>query len=154
MNEIDQFDEKILRILRQNNRISSDKIAQRVGLSTSAVVRRIQRLRKTGIIKADVSIVSPGIFGRTLTAVIGVTLENENTAVLNEFKRKIKSAEEVTQCLFVTGEVDFILTISVKDMADFERFAASFLTEDPHVKRYVTNIVINEVKSVFGERER
>jgi Lrp/AsnC family leucine-responsive transcriptional regulator len=116
-------------------------------------VRRIQRLRKTGIIQADVSIVSPEVFGRSLTAVIGVTLENENAAVLNEFRKKIRSAEEVTQCLFVTGEVDFILIVSVKDMADFEKFAVRFLTENPHVKRYVTNIVISEVKSIIGPRQ-
>ena len=150
MNEIDQFDEKILGILRRDNRVSSETIARQVGLSTSAVVRRIQRLRKTGVIQADVSIVSPAVFGRTLSAVIGVTLENENAVVLNEFKREIISAEEVTQCLFVTGEVDFILIVSVKDMADFERFASRYLTDNPHVKRYVTNIVISEIKSIFG----
>ena len=150
MNEIEQFDERILEILRHNNRVSSETIARQIGLSTSAVVRRTQRMRKSGITQADVSIVSPAVFGRTLSAVIGVTLENENAFVLNEFKREIISAEEVTQCLFVTGEVDFILIVSVKDMADFERFASRFLTDNPHVKRYVINIVISEVKSVFG----
>lgn len=150
MNEIEQFDERILEILRHNNRVSSETIARQIGLSTSAVVRRTQRMRKSGITQADVSIVSPAVFGRTLSAVIGVTLENENAFVLNEFKREIISAEEATQCLFVTGEVNFILIVSVKDMADFERFASRFLTDNPHVKRYVINIVISEVKSVFG----
>ena len=85
-----------------------------------------------------------------MTAVVGVTLENEHTAVLNEFKIKMMSAPEVMQCYFVTGEVDFILIVSVRDMSDFERFAKQFLTDDPHVKRYITNIVINEIKSRFS----
>lgn len=82
-----------------------------------------------------------------MTAVVGVTIEKEHTVVLNEFKNKILSAPEVIQGYFVTGEVDFILIVSVKDMSEFERFALDFLTENPHVKRYITNIVISEVKS-------
>jgi Lrp/AsnC family transcriptional regulator, leucine-responsive regulatory protein len=149
MIEIDEFDERILQIVGRNNRTPSEKIAEQVGLSPSAVQRRLQRLRKEGIIQADVSIVSPALKGQTISAVIGVILEQEQTAVLNEFKHNILAAPEVIQCYFVTGEVDFILIVAVKDMAEFERFALRFLTENPYVKRYVTNIVINEVKSRF-----
>lgn len=149
MFEIDEFDEKILQIVRQNNRTPSEKIAARVGLSTSAVQRRLQRLRREKIIRADVSVVSPTVAGKTIMAIVGVTLEREHTVILNEFKNKILSAPEVVQCYFVTGEVDFILTVAVKDMTEFESFALSFLTDNPHVKRYVTNIVLSEVKSPF-----
>jgi Lrp/AsnC family leucine-responsive transcriptional regulator len=150
MMEIDEFDEKILRIVRQNNRTPSKKIAAGVGLSTSAVQRRLQRLRKEGIIQADVSIISPALQGRAISAVLSVTLEKEHTVILNEFRNQILSAPEVTQCYFVTGEVDFILVISVRDMSEYETFAQQFLTANPNVKSYVTNIVINEVKSRFA----
>ncbi len=149
MIEIDEFDEKILKIVERNNRTPSEKIAEQVGLSTSAVQRRLQRLRKEGIIQADVSIVSPALKGQTLTAIIGVVLEQEHTVVLNEFKNKILAAPEVIQCYFVTGEVDFILVIAVKDMSEFKSSALQFFTENPHVKRYITNFVINEVKPKF-----
>jgi len=150
MFEIDEFDEKILKIVQQNNRTPSEKIAARIGLSASAVQRRLQRLRKEGVIQADVSIVSTALKGKTISAVIGVTLEKEHTVILNEFRNKILSAPEVTQCYFVTGEVDFILIISVGDMSEYEAFAQKFLTDNPNVKSYVTNIVINEVKSRFA----
>jgi Lrp/AsnC family leucine-responsive transcriptional regulator len=149
MINIDEFDERILKIVQRNNRTPAEKIAEQVGLSTSAVQRRLQRLRKDRIIQADVSIISPALKGQTMTAVIGVVLEQEHTVVLNEFKNKIQAAPEVIQCYFVTGEVDFILIISVRDMSEFERFVLSFLTENSHVKRYITNIVISEVKSRF-----
>lgn len=149
MIEIDEFDKKILKIVQQNNRTPSEKIAAHVGLSTSAVQRRLQRLRKEGIIQADVSIVSPSVKGQALTAIIGVTLEKEHTVILNEFKNKILSAPEVLQCYFVTGEVDFILVIEVRDISEFESFASQFFTQNPHVKSYVTNIVISEVKPKF-----
>jgi Lrp/AsnC family leucine-responsive transcriptional regulator len=149
MIEIDEFDEKILKIVQQNNRTPTEKIAAQVGLSTSAVQRRLQRLRKEGIIRADVSIVSPTVKGQKLTAVIGVTLEKEHTVILNEFKNKILSAPEVIQCYFVSGEVDFILVIAIKDMSEFESFATQFFTENPHVKRYITNFVISEIKPKF-----
>ena len=84
-----------------------------------------------------------------MTAVVGVTLEKESTVILNDFRSKIRSAPEVIQSYYVTGEVDFILIVAVKDMIEFERFAYGFLTENPHVKRYNTNIVISEIKSRF-----
>jgi Lrp/AsnC family leucine-responsive transcriptional regulator len=149
MIEIDEFDEKILKIVRRNNRTPTEKIAAQVGLSASAVQRRLQRLRKEGIIQADVSIVSPALRGQTLTAVIGVTLKEEHTVILNEFKNKILASPEIIHCYFVTGEVDFVMVVSVKDMSEFEKFAVRFLTDNPYVKRYITNIVISEVKSRF-----
>lgn len=149
MIEIDEFDEKILKIVRLNNRTPAEKIAEQIGLSASAVQRRLKRLRKENIIQADVSIISPAAAGQVMTAVVGVTLEKESTVILNDFRSKIRSAPEVIQSYYVTGEVDFILIVAVKDMIEFERFAHSFLTENPHVKRYNTNIVISEVKSRF-----
>ena len=149
--EIDEFDEKILKIVQRNNRTPSEKIAAEIGLSTSAVQRRLQRLRKERVIVADVSIIAPTANGApSLTAVIGVTLEQEHIAVLNDFKSKIKRAPEVVQCYFVTGEVDFILVIVVRDMAQYEKFALDYLTDNSNVKRYVTNIVIREVKPEFA----
>ena len=73
----------------------------------------------------------------------------ENDIVLNEFKNKMISAPEVNQCYSVTGNVDLILIISIKDMSEFEKFAESFLIENPNVKSFTTNIVIREIKSQF-----
>ncbi len=154
MIDIDEFDEKILKIVEQNNRIPSEKIAGQIGLSASAVVRRLQRLRKNGVIEADVSIVSPAVKGQALSAVIGVVLERENTAILNEFRSRMLTAPEVAQCYFVTGEVDFIVIVSVRDMSELESFARHHFTDNPHVKRYLTNIVISEVKSRFSGPSR
>jgi Lrp/AsnC family transcriptional regulator, leucine-responsive regulatory protein len=150
MNKIDEFDEKILKIVRQNNRTPAEKIAEQIGLSTSAVQRRLQRLRKEKIIQADISVISPLVRGQLMKAVIGVTLEKESTVIYNDFKEKMQKTSEVTQCYLVTGEVDLILIIAVKDMAEFDAFTSKFLTENPHVKRYLTNIVINEVKTDYS----
>lgn len=146
---IDEFDLKILEIVRRNNRTPAEKIAERVGLSASAVQRRLQRLRAEGIIKADVSIVSTEITGQKISAVISVTLEREHTVVLNDFKNGMLNAPEVTHCYFVTGDADFILIASFKDMKEYEKFTRQFFTENSHIKRYHTNIVINQVKSEF-----
>jgi Lrp/AsnC family transcriptional regulator, leucine-responsive regulatory protein len=153
MIEIDEFDEKILKIVRLNNWTPAEKIAGRVGLSTSAVQRRLQRLRKEKIIQADISIVAPAVSGPAMTAVVGVTLEKENSVILNEFRSKIRAAPEIVQSYYVTGEVDFILIVAFKNMPEFESFAERFLTENPYVKRYNTNIVISEIKSLFDAPE-
>jgi DNA-binding Lrp family transcriptional regulator len=152
MIDIDVFDEKILKIVRQNNRTPSEKIAEQVGLSTSAVQRRLRRLRKDGVIEADVSIISPKHLGNKITAVIGITLEKEHTVIVNDFKNQMLKADEVAQCYFVTGDADFILIVSFKGMEEYEQFTRKHFKDNPNIKRYYTNIVINQIKTGFKIR--
>lgn len=71
----DQFDKHILRLLQQNNRLTSDELAEVVGLSSSAVQRRLKRLRDEKIIEADVSIISPSVAGIQMTCVVDVSFK-------------------------------------------------------------------------------
>ncbi|MEO6633932.1 MAG: winged helix-turn-helix transcriptional regulator, partial [Mucilaginibacter sp.] len=75
----DQFDKHILRLVQQDNRLTADELADKVGLSPSAVQRRLKRLRDEKIIEADVSIVSPQVVGLELTCVVDVILERGNS---------------------------------------------------------------------------
>ena len=145
--QIDGFDAKILDILQINNLLSSEQIGERVGLSPSAVQRRVRRLRKEGIIESDVSIVSPEGIGRRLMVIIEVTLEREHATVLEDFGKLMLSTPEVMQCYYVTGDADFILIATVRDMQDYELFAKRFFSDNIHVKRFNSSMVIKRVKT-------
>ena len=146
---MDSFDKKILDIVQQNNQLSTERIAEQVNLSPSAVQRRLKRLRKDGIIEADVAIISPQASGRLLTIIVEVTLEQERliSSVLDEFKKLVLSTPEVMQCYHVTGNTDFILIIAAKDMQDYETLTRRLFIDNRSVRRFQTSVVVSRVKS-------
>lgn len=146
---MDSFDKKILEIVQRNNLLSTEKIADQVNLSSSAVQRRLKRLRKEGIIEADVAIISSLASGRLLTIIVEVTLEQERliSSILDEFKKLVLATPEVMQCYHVTGNADFILIIAAKDMQDYEAITHRLFIDNRSVKRYQTSVVVSRVKS-------
>ena len=146
---MDSFDVKILNIVQSDNRLPIEKIANRIGLSPSAVQRRLKRLREDGIIEADVAVISPEAIGRTLTAIVGVIIDKERplSVALTEFKNLMLSAPEVMQCYDVTGEADFIVIITAKDMQEYEAISRRLFMENPNVRRYKTSLVVRRIKS-------
>lgn len=147
--EMDSFDIKILNIVQRDNRLSAEKIGEQVGLSASAVQRRLKRLRDDGIIEADVAIVSPQAAGRTLTAIVGIIIDKERPllATLKEFKDLMLNTPEVMQCYDVTGEFDFIVVVTAKHMQEFEVISRKLFMENPNVRRYKSSLVVRRVKS-------
>ena len=107
--KIDSFDKSILRLLQQNNRLTADDLAEKVGLSSSAVQRRLKRLRSEKIIEADISIISPTVAGIEVTCIVDVSLERGTSQALEKFKSSMLKCKEVAQCYYVTGSADFIL---------------------------------------------
>ena len=146
---MDSFDKKILDIVQQNNLLSTERIAEQVNLSPSAVQRRLKRLRKDGIIEADVAIVSPQASGKLLTIIVEVTLEQERplSSVLDEFKKLVLAAPEVMQCYHITGNADFILIIAAKDMQEYEALTHRLFIDNQSVRRFQTSFVISKIKS-------
>ncbi|MGA9995260.1 MAG: Lrp/AsnC family transcriptional regulator [Pyrinomonadaceae bacterium] len=146
---MDSFDVKILNIVQRDNRLPTEKIADEVGLSPSAVQRRLKRLREDGIIEADVAIVSPEATGRKLTAIVGVILDKERPLLqsLAEFKELMLTTPEVMQCYDVAGDDDFIVIITARDMQEYETFTRKLFIENPNVRRYKTSFVVSRIKS-------
>ncbi|MCO6512476.1 MAG: Lrp/AsnC family transcriptional regulator [Aridibacter famidurans] len=146
---MDEFDAKILNIVQHDNRLTAAQIAGRVGLSPSAVQRRLNRLRKEGVIEADVAIVSPDTVGRHITAVVGVVIDKDRPLqkALSEFRELMLESPEVSRCYDVTGEEDFIVIVSAKDLKDYEAISRELFMENPNVRRYKSSLVIRMVKS-------
>ena len=88
MIKLDKFDYDILEIVQKSNRVPSAKIGEEVGLSTAAVQRRINKMRRTGVITADVSVVSRRTIGRPMTFVVQVSLEREFSDLLENLRKE------------------------------------------------------------------
>ena len=143
---LDRYDYALLELAQQDNRLTSDELAAKIGLSATACQRRLKRLREIGIIAQDVSVLNAEALGRGITAIVEVTVVRERPDVLDRFKAAMRSTAEVQQCYYVTGSTDFFLIVTAKSMADYEAFTRRFIQENQDVKRFHTNIVMDPIK--------
>jgi Lrp/AsnC family transcriptional regulator, leucine-responsive regulatory protein len=147
--EIDLIDARILTALQKDNRLTSDQLSAVVNLSPTAVQRRLKRLRGTGVIEGDVSIVSPKSVNRPISMLVSVTLERERADIIDRLKRSIRAAPEIMSGYYVTGESDFVLIITAKSMDDYEEFTRRFFYEHTDIKNFKTQVIIDRVKTGF-----
>jgi DNA-binding Lrp family transcriptional regulator len=143
---MDEFDRRLLRMMQDSNLVPAHQVATAIGLSASAVQRRIHRLRETGVIAADVSVVEPRSVGRPMTFVVEVEMERERGDLIDAFRRQMRASPEIQQCYYVTGEADFILIVTAADMADYERTTRELFFDNPNVRRFRTSVVMDRVK--------
>ncbi len=143
---MDEFDYAILNQVQHNSRLTADQLSREVGLSPSACQRRLTKLRESGTIEREISVIAPETVGRQLMMVVEVTLEREHPNIMSEFKRSMKATPEVMQCYYVTGEVDFILILTARDMQHYESFTQQFFFDNPNIRRFHTMVVMDRVK--------
>ncbi|HSP14468.1 MAG TPA: Lrp/AsnC family transcriptional regulator [Thermoanaerobaculia bacterium] len=145
---MDDLDRKILDIVQRNNQSPADAIARQIGLSASAVQRRLKRLRDSGVIEGDVSTVSPEALGRNFLAIVSIVLEAESPQIRRKFAAIAREMPEIMQCYFVTGETaDFFLVITARDKDDYNAIMLRLTDRFPGIKRYTTNVVLERLKS-------
>ena len=148
---IDKLDKAILRRLQANGRETYDVIGEQVGLSPSAVLRRVKRLEENGVIDRYVALVQPESVGLGLTAYINVRLEKyTETSKRNPmdlFRASVQTWPEVVECVSLTGEMDYLLRVVVADMQHYSRFIMDTLLKHPSVQDCKTSFVLDRVKA-------
>ena len=110
----------------------------------------LARVCAEGVIEHDVSIVSPKAAGRPLSMVVMVSLERERADIVDRFKQSIRSTPEVMTGYYVTGDADFILIVTAQSMEDYEAFTRRFFYENPDIKGFKTQVVMDRVKVGFA----
>ncbi|HSH90421.1 MAG TPA: Lrp/AsnC family transcriptional regulator [Ramlibacter sp.] len=147
----DKLDRAILRLLQQNGRETYDVIGAEIGLSSSAVLRRVKRLEEAGVIDRYVALVKPEAIGLGLTAYINVRLEKQTEASkrnpMDVFRASVQAWPEVVECSSLTGEMDYLLRVLVQDMAHYSRFIMETLLKHPSVQDCKTSFVLDRVKA-------
>jgi Lrp/AsnC family leucine-responsive transcriptional regulator len=146
---IDRLDAKLLNLVQANNRRGSEELGELVGLSSTAVQRRLKKLRADGVIEGDVSIVVPKTIGRPVSMFVLVTLERERADIVDRFKQSIRQTPEVMNGYYVTGDADFLLIVTAESMEDYEQFTRKFFYENPDIKGFKTMVIMDRVKVGF-----
>jgi Lrp/AsnC family leucine-responsive transcriptional regulator len=148
---LDKLDRAILRRLQDNGRETYDVLGEQVGLSSSAVLRRVKRLEEAGVIDRYVALVKPEAVGLGLTAYLNVRMEKHTERhkrnPMDLFRASVQTWPEVVECAALTGEMDYLLRVVVQDMAHYSRFIMDTLLKHPSVQDCKTSFVLDRVKS-------
>ncbi|MBT9502047.1 MAG: Lrp/AsnC family transcriptional regulator [Burkholderiaceae bacterium] len=143
----DKFDRQILARLQADCRVSSEQLAQAIGLSATAVQRRIKRLREQGVISAEVALLDPQALGLGVTALVEVELAvASKEALIDGFKRRMAAHPQVQQCYYVAGDSDFVLMLVAADMADYERLSRELFFDDANIRKFRSTFVLEASK--------
>jgi Lrp/AsnC family transcriptional regulator, leucine-responsive regulatory protein len=143
---LDKPDRIILDTLQTNARVSLEALADACGLSSASVQRRMKRLRDTHVIESEVAILNPDALGQCMTFIVMVELERERIDQLDAFRRIVRKEVQVQQCYYVTGEADFTLICTARNMADFEALTQRLFFENTNVRRFRTSVVMDRTK--------
>lgn len=145
--EFDRFDLALLRLLQADARQSSETLGAAVGLSASAVQRRLKQLRESGAIRGEVALLDPAQLGRPITVIDQVVLERGRADIVDDFARAVNALGEVQRCYHVTGEYDFVLVLSLRDMDEYQRLTRRLFYGNPNIQRFQTSVAIDTLKA-------
>ncbi|WP_234052348.1 MULTISPECIES: Lrp/AsnC family transcriptional regulator [unclassified Xanthobacter] len=147
MPTLDDVDERIIRVLRRDGRISNADLAAEVGLSPSACLRRMRHLERTGVIRGYTALLNTNGADDKLVVITQITLDRQTEEFLNRFEAAVRRCPEVTDCYLMTGLADYIVKIEVKNAADYERLHKEVLSRLPGVARIQSSFAIRTVVS-------
>jgi Lrp/AsnC family transcriptional regulator, leucine-responsive regulatory protein len=150
MTKIDATNERILRELTRDGRISNLDLAARAGLSASACLRRVQELEKSGVIRGYRAVLDPAKVGAGFVAYMTVGLSLHTKAAQEAFERAVARAPEVREVHNVTGTVEYILRVEAADLAAYKHFHTEVLGVIPQVSAITTYVVMGSPKDERG----
>jgi Lrp/AsnC family transcriptional regulator, leucine-responsive regulatory protein len=143
--ELDRLDRELLKTLQTDGRLANAELAQRIGLSASACLRRLQRLEQSGVIAGYAATLNGEAIGRPTTVFIEITLTGQGSAVLDAFERAVAACPDVLECHLMSGDFDYLLRVAVADMRDYERVHRQQVAAFPHVARVRTAFAMRAV---------
>jgi len=142
----DRTDLALLAILQREGRISNAELAERVSLSASACLRRVQKLEQDGVLTGYGALLDPARVGLGLQAFVRVQLSRHDTDAIAEFTARINAWDEVVACHALTGDMDYLLHVVVQDLAHFSRFLLDHLLNASGVADVNSSFVLRTVK--------
>jgi Lrp/AsnC family leucine-responsive transcriptional regulator len=144
---LDRIDIRILRALQEDGRISNLKLAERIGLSPTAVLARVQRLTRERYVLGYEARLNPRMLGAGLLVFVEILLDRTTTPVLDEFQAAVQARPEIMECHLVAGGFDYLIKARAADMEAYRRFASDVLWRLPGVRETRTYAVMEEVKN-------
>ena len=144
--EIDHISARILHILARNGRIPNQQLAAEVGLSPSACLRRVQELERRGAIQGYRAVIAPAARAAGFTAYVTIGLSRHSNEAQQAFERACRAAPQVRECHNVTGSIEYLLRVEVRDLEAYRRFHIEVLGAFPQIATITTHVVMGSPK--------
>ncbi|MEM1360878.1 MAG: Lrp/AsnC family transcriptional regulator [Pseudomonadota bacterium] len=148
MADIDPMDARILQALESDGRLTNAALAEKVGLSASATLRRVQALERAGVITGFRAQIDRGKLGRGFAAYVAVGLSSHTREAQWSFEYAMAAAPEVIECHNITGTIEYLLRIEVADLAAYKRFHTDGLGTHPQVTSITSYVVMASPKDL------
>ncbi|MEL6524048.1 MAG: Lrp/AsnC family transcriptional regulator [Pseudomonadota bacterium] len=150
MSDLDRYDTKILRELVLDGRLTNVALAERVGLSPSACLRRVQELERSGVIKGYRAVLDPAKTGGGFVAYLAVGLSLHTKQSQLAFERSMSLAPEVKECHNIAGAFEYLLRVEAEDLSSYKSFHTDILGALPQVASMTTYVVMQSPKDERG----
>lgn len=144
--QLDRTDLAILAALQESGRISNAELAERVRLSASACLRRVQRLEAEGVIAGYRAVLDPQKLGYDLQAFVRLQLARHDAASIERFLARVADWDEVVACHALTGDMDYLLHVVVADLEHFSRFLLDRVLRPGDVADVNSSFVLRTLK--------
>jgi len=144
---LDRIDQKILRQLQGNARMTNADLARSVNLSPTPCLERVRRLEADGYILDYVTLLNPQKLGAGVVSFIQVQLDRTNPNVFDRFKEQVALCPEVMECHMVAGGFDYLLKVRTRNMLEYRDFLGETLARMSDIKQTHTYVVMEEVKA-------
>jgi len=148
MTKLDQINHQILQELSRDGRISNLELADHVGLSPSACLRRVQELERAGIITGYRAVLDRQAMGAGFVTYIGVGLGEHTKEAQRAFEQAMTAAPEVVECHNITGTIEYLLRVECADLPSYKHFHTDILGTSPYVTAIITYVVMGSPKDM------
>ena len=143
--KLDKIDLSIVRHLLVNARMTNSQLAEKISLSQSACLRRVQNLEKSGVITGYRAMINETELGFRANATTRITLDSQSEEVLTAFEEQVAKCPNVVVCDLMSGTSDYLLRIMTNDLHDYERIHKEYLSKLPGVARIETSFSLRRV---------
>jgi Lrp/AsnC family leucine-responsive transcriptional regulator len=144
--DLDEFDRKILAVLRKDGRITITELAQQVGLSKTPCQQRVKRLAESGVILGFRAIIDPAKLGLDHVAFAEVKLSDTREAALKEFNTAVRQIPEVEECHMIASSFDYLLKVRTSDIRKYRMVLGEKISSLPHVASTSTFVAMETVR--------
>jgi Lrp/AsnC family leucine-responsive transcriptional regulator len=144
---MDDKNRQILEILQQNGRIAHTELAKMVNLSAPAVLARVRKLEDQGVITGYQAVVDPGKVGHAVTGYVGVSIIHHQRESREKIEERLRNLPQVLEAYHLTGEIDYLLKVTVPTIPALEQFLLEDLGSIPGIDRVHTSVVLSAAKT-------
>ncbi len=145
MIEFDAIDRKLLRALQLDASRAIAELAELVSLSVNACWRRVKRLDEQGVIRARVALLDPNALGLQLTAFVSVRTNQHSPEWLERFAKGVQAIPEVVEFYRLSGDIDYLLKIRLRDIKDYDRVYKALIKTAP-IADVSSSFAMEEIK--------